>query len=166
MIGFEKFVDGGANELSRASTPGMGSPAASDWRQRGVVSGGDAMAIAAALCDQAILIFVSTSGHSVDIRNENWTPEMRTDIICRFSNLVSFPEALNCGDAGCLTSCHLRFVSYSCHFLTCPVFDQVGIADAARPKRRGRIASAITMIPWRRPSSAARVRPGSQPRQP
>jgi len=32
------------------------------------------------LCDdEAILIFVSTSGHSVDIRNENWISEMRTD---------------------------------------------------------------------------------------
>ena len=42
-------------------------------------------------CDQAILTFVSTNGHSVDIRNENWTSEMRTDTRrrCSFSNPVS-----------------------------------------------------------------------------
>jgi hypothetical protein len=34
------------------------------------------------------------------------------------------------------------------------------------PEVEGRIASAITMTPWRRPSSVARVRPGWQPRQP
>jgi hypothetical protein len=37
---------------------------------------------------------------------------------CRFSNSVSFPEVLNCGDARSLTSCHLAFVSYSCHFFS------------------------------------------------
>jgi 2-polyprenyl-6-methoxyphenol hydroxylase-like FAD-dependent oxidoreductase len=31
---------------------------------------------------------------------------------------VSFPEPLNCGVAGCLTSCHLSFFSYSCHFFS------------------------------------------------
>ena len=39
---------------------------------------------------------------------------------CRFSNRVSFTKALSCGDAGCLTPCHLAFVSYSCHFFATP----------------------------------------------
>jgi hypothetical protein len=35
---------------------------------------------------------------------------------CRFSSRVSNHGALTWDDARCLTSCHLRFVSYSCHF--------------------------------------------------
>ena len=30
---------------------------------------------------------------------------------------MSYGELLTCGDTRCLTSCHLRFVSKSCHFL-------------------------------------------------
>ncbi len=41
---------------------------------------------------------------------------MRTYNICRFSNFVSYCVGLSCGDASCLTACHLRFVSNSCHF--------------------------------------------------
>ena len=37
---------------------------------------------------------------------------------CRFSFQMSSCEAMTCGAATCLTSCHLRFVSNSCHFLT------------------------------------------------
>lgn len=35
---------------------------------------------------------------------------------CRFSNCVSSCDVLTCGDVTCLTSCHLAFVSDSCHF--------------------------------------------------
>jgi len=31
---------------------------------------------------------------------------------------ISCQTAMKCGDARCLTSCDLTFVSYSCHFLT------------------------------------------------
>jgi hypothetical protein len=71
-----------------------------------------------ARCDQAILTFVSTNGHSVDIRNENWTSEMRTDkrAACRFSNRLSFRRALTCTSAACLTpvssDIFLNFVSF------------------------------------------------------
>jgi hypothetical protein len=41
---------------------------------------------------------------------------LRTDRPCRFSNSVSFLEALTSGDADCFTSCHPAFVSCSCHF--------------------------------------------------
>jgi hypothetical protein len=49
-------------------------------------------------------------GHALDIPFENWTSS------CRFSNSVSSSGLLNCTDAACLTSCHLGFVSDSCHF--------------------------------------------------
>jgi hypothetical protein len=35
---------------------------------------------------------------------------------CRFSFAVSYRDRLTCGRASCLTSCHRRVVSYSCHF--------------------------------------------------
>src|ERR1700741_5229633 len=35
---------------------------------------------------------------------------------CRFSFKMSSSDPLTCGDASCLTPCHLRFVSNSCHF--------------------------------------------------
>ncbi len=35
----------------------------------------------------------------------------------RFSNRASYGDASTCGNVDCLTSCHLGFVSDSCHFL-------------------------------------------------
>ena len=52
------------------------------------------------------------------------TSSLRTDNqVCRFSIAVSYRDALTCGHASCLTSCHLRFVSNSCHFLK-PIRDR------------------------------------------
>jgi hypothetical protein len=56
---------------------------------------------------------------------------------CRFSDLVSPCGALTCTDASCLTRCHLRAVSDSCHF--CKRYQQtlfgqqVGHAGAGLP---------------------------------
>ena len=46
--------------------------------------------------------------------NENMQRGMRR--LCRFSFAVSYRDRLTCGRASCLTSCHRRVVSYSCHF--------------------------------------------------
>ena len=40
----------------------------------------------------------------------------RTPLRCRFSFPMSCGDASTCCDAACLTRCHLRFVSLSCHF--------------------------------------------------
>jgi hypothetical protein len=39
---------------------------------------------------------------------------------CSFSFPMSYCDPLTCGDVSCLTACHLRFVSNSCHFFGCP----------------------------------------------
>jgi hypothetical protein len=49
---------------------------------------------------------------------------MRTytsDRRCRFSSRVPYGDSLTCGDAWCLTRCHLRFVSNLCHFSRTPL---------------------------------------------
>jgi hypothetical protein len=40
----------------------------------------------------------------------------RWAVRCSFSPSMTFLAASDCGDAGCLTRCHLAFVSDSCHF--------------------------------------------------
>ena len=59
---------------------------------------------------------------------------------CRFSNLVSFLEALNCGDADCLTSCHLRLFLIFVSFLEWPIFGLRG-SRLGRWARRPMISS-------------------------
>jgi hypothetical protein len=44
------------------------------------------------------------------------TNSLRIDNDCTFSFPMSCRGALTWVDAGCLTSCHLTFVSDSCHF--------------------------------------------------
>src|SRR4029078_6704052 len=46
--------------------------------------------------------------------NENMQRGMRR--CCLFSFAVSYRDRLTCGRVSCLTSCHRRVVSYSCHF--------------------------------------------------
>ena len=57
-------------------------------------------------------------GHALDISFENWTSSLRiySKKKCRFPNRVSSSSSLTCGDASCLTRCHLGSVSVSCHF--------------------------------------------------
>jgi hypothetical protein len=57
---------------------------------------------------------------------------------CTFSFPMSCRGALTCCDAGCLTSCHLTFVSDSCHFFRGgrhafrPLFGGLASADTRR----------------------------------
>jgi hypothetical protein len=59
-------------------------------------------------------------GHTLDISFENCTSSLRIYTSCRVPDSVSYSEALTCGDARCLTACHLGFVSNSCHFFRTP----------------------------------------------
>src|ERR1700730_7310859 len=79
---------------------------------------------------------------------------------------MSYVQLLNCGYTRCLTSCHLRFVSKSCHFfrtpLSIPWRHIQSLRDADQPVRKvpsrdgyPRRTSRIVQWTARRPSAVA-----------
>jgi hypothetical protein len=62
---------------------------------------------------------------------------------CRFSFLMSFCDPLTFGDASCLMSCHLRFVSNWCHFFSRCIWGDFGMLglSVCTPSRKDGIAS-------------------------
>lgn len=66
-----------------------------------------------------------------------------TPIDCRFSFPMSFCDPLTFGDASFLISCHLRFVSNSCHFCSRCIWGPFGMLglSVCTPSRKDGIAS-------------------------
>src|SRR5271170_1351191 len=62
---------------------------------------------------------------------------------CGFSFPMSFCDPLTFGDASCLISCHLRFVSNSCHFCSRCIWGPFGMLglSVCTPSRKDGIAS-------------------------
>lgn len=64
-------------------------------------------------------------------------------LLCRFSFQLSSCDLVTCGYAPCLASCHLRFVSNSCHFFRRCIWGHFGTlgSSACRSSRTDGIAS-------------------------
>jgi hypothetical protein len=61
---------------------------------------------------------------------------------CRFPLSVSHDASLTCGDASCLTSCHLHFVSNSCPFFKSCIWGHfVKLCSSVSTPRKEGIAS-------------------------
>src|SRR5271163_1947827 len=63
--------------------------------------------------------------------------------LCGFSFPMSFCDPLTFGDASCRISCHLRFVSNSCHFCSRCIWGPFGMLrlSVCTPSRKDGIAS-------------------------
>jgi hypothetical protein len=91
-----------------------------------------------------ILIFVADPPSARHYNEKAATPDenlhnaRRTG--CRFSFPVSSRDPLTLGDTSCLMSCHLRFVSNSCHFLSRRIWGHFGMLGGRRARRPARTA--------------------------
>jgi hypothetical protein len=83
---------------------------------------------------------------------------------CRVSNPLSYRGALTCGAAGRFTSCHLGFVSNSCHFLSGATGLLEGVicqspADASQAgtlRHVTNLVSAMQIVVWWRTGTPTR----------